>query len=111
MWPNSILILQENQPLIPRRNPPVRGSNHGEVDRGPCCDPSCWLYYTFILILVLLLFIYGRSPSTAKLESEGMYIFLYFLYYSFQHTAWNTQSVKNLGLLAANFLKDFCPSL
>ena len=78
MWPNSILILhntQENQPLIPRRNPPVRGSNHEEVDRGPCCDPSCWLYYTFILILVLLLFIYGRSPSTAKLESEGMYIF------------------------------------
>ena len=66
MWPNSILILQnnqENQPLIPRRNP-------REVDR-PCCDPICWLYYIFILILVLLLLIYGWSPSTAKLESEG----------------------------------------
>jgi hypothetical protein len=73
MWPNSILILQnnqENQPLIPRRNP-------REVDR-PCCDPICWLYYTFILILLLLLFIYGRSPSTAKLESEGMYICIFF---------------------------------
>ena len=94
MWPNSILILrnnQENQPLIPRRNP-------REVDR-PCCDPICWLYYTFIFILVLLLFIYGWSPSTAKLESEGMYIFFCFLYYSFQHTAWNTPSVSNLGLL------------
>ena len=78
MWPNTIIILHnnpENQPLISRRNPPVRGSNHREVDRRLCCDPSCWLYYTFTLILVLLLFIYGRSPSTAKLESEGMYIF------------------------------------
>ena len=110
MWPNTIVILhnnQENQPLIPRRNPPDRGSNHREVDR-PCCDPICWLYYTFILILVVLLFIYGWSPS----RSEGMYIFcIFFLKYSFQHTAWNTQSVKSLGLLAANFLKDFCPSL
>ena len=73
MWPNSILILQnnqENQPLIPRRNP-------REVDR-PCCDPICWLYYIFILILVLLLLIYGWSPSTAKLESEGIYIFCIF---------------------------------
>ena len=107
MWPNSILILhntQENQPLIPRRNPPVRGSNHGEVDRRPCCDPSCCLYYTFILILVLLLFIYGRSPSTAKLESEGMYTFFVFSLLQFSTYSLEYPKCQKFGSSCSQFI-------
>ena len=83
---------EENQPLIPRRNPPVR-LNCSDAIR----DPIFWLFFSFgvavgLSIFLLIGAIWSWSPTVEKLESQGMYLFC--IYYSFHHTAWNTQSVK-----------------
>ena len=90
---------QENQPLIPRRNPPVR-VNHHIPYHGNCSDairdPIFWLFCSFAIAVILSLFlligaIWSWTPTVEKLESEGMYLFC--IYYSFHHTAWKTLSV------------------
>ena len=74
----------ENQPLIPRRNPPVRVDYHIPY-RGNCGDairdPIFWLFFSFTSAVILSLFlligaILSWTPTVEKLESEGMYIFL-----------------------------------
>ena len=74
----------ENQPLIPRRNPPVRVDYHIPY-HGNCSDairdPIFWLFCSFTIAVILSLFlligsILSWTPTVEKLESEGMYIFL-----------------------------------
>ena len=93
---------QENQPLIPRRNPPVR-VNHHIPYHGNCSDairdPIFWLFCSFAIAVILSLFlligaIWSWTPTVEKIESEGMYLYFFCNQYSFHRTAWNTQSVK-----------------
>ena len=80
----------ENQPLIPRRNPPVRVNYHIPY-HGNCCDAICdpifWLFFSSAIAVILSFFlligaIWSWSPKVEKLESEGMYIFFYLLEFS-----------------------------
>ena len=73
----------ENQPLIPRRNPPVRVNYHIPYHGNFCdaiCDPIFWLFFSSGIAVALSLFlligaIWSWSATVEKLESEGMYIF------------------------------------
>ena len=100
---------EENQPLIPRRNPPVRVNHHIPYHgnfRDAIRDPIFWLFFSFAIAVILSLFlligaILSWSPTVEKLESEGRFLFC--IYYIFHCTAWNTQSVKFLF-----FLQQLC---
>ena len=102
---------EENQPLIPRRNPPVRMNYHSPY-HGNCSeiirDPIFWLFCSFAIAVILSFFlligaIWSWSPTIDKFESEGMYLFciykLQFSSYSLEHP-----KCQILVLLAANVL-------
>ena len=98
---------QENQPLIPRRNPPVRTyyGNCSDAIR----DPIFWIFFCFAIALIAVILslflligaIWSWTHTVEKLDSEGMYLFC--SYYSFHRTAWNTQSVKFWSFLQPIF--------